>query len=335
MRHRRDLLEPLLGTEVPRFSGPASFMRLPTITDPATLDIALVGIPFDGGCTTRPGARLGPREVRNVSCMMRRIHPTTGLCPYELCAVGDVGDVPVNPVDLTGTLGSIENFFSELHRSGTTALGVGGDHLVSLPIIRAIARDRSIGMVHFDAHSDTGDTYFGGSTLEHGTPFRRAIEEGLLDPRRIVQIGIRGSLYLRDDLDWARAQGIRIVTIEEVYERGIDNVMAEARAIVGVRPTYLSFDIDSIDPAFAPGTGTPEVGGFTTFEAFRMLRHLRGLDLIGADLVEVSPPFDVGAITALAAASLMFEILCLLAEARTSRSGCDEGEAARPLEAQT
>jgi guanidinopropionase len=244
----------------------------------------------------------------------------TGVAPYELCAVADLGDVTTNPVDVLETLELITAQVAGIRAGGAWTLVAGGDHLISLPILRGIVRASPalapLGMVHFDAHSDTNDSYFGGNRFTHGTPFRRAIEEGLLDPKRIVQIGIRGSLYAMDDMDWARAQGVRIITIEECERLGPDAVVAEARRVVGMGPTYLSFDIDSLDPAFAPGTGTPEVGGLTPREAIRMLRGLAGLRILGADVVEVSPPFDVGNATALAGATMMFEILCLMARAR-------------------
>ncbi|WP_374449822.1 agmatinase [Stella sp.] len=313
--------QPVEGTVMPRFADIPTFMRLPVERDAAKLDIALVGVPWDGGTTNRPGARHGPREIRNMSSMMRKIHPVSGIQPYRLARVGDHGDVPVNPADLTDTLARVERFFARVHAAGAIPLSAGGDHLVTLPIMRAIARGRPVGMVHFDAHSDTWDTYFGGHKFTHGTPFRRAVEEGLLDPRRTVQIGIRGSLYNADDMDWALAQGIRVIGIEEYFDLGVAAVIAEARRVVGDGPTYVSFDVDGLDPVYAPGTGTPEVGGFSTHEAQRMLRGLQGLDLVGGDVVEVSPPFDPSGNTALVGATMMFEILCVLADAVARRRG--------------
>ncbi|HYF08096.1 MAG TPA: agmatinase [Acetobacteraceae bacterium] len=305
--------QPLSGLEVPRFAGPATFMRLPLRADATGLDIAIAGVPFDLGVTNRPGTRHGPRALREASCLMRRVHPVSHVAPYERCRVADVGDAPVNPANLDDSLSRIERFFRAIHAAGARPLAAGGDHLVSLPILRGIAAGRTLGLVHVDAHSDTNDSYFGGERLTHGTPFRRAIEEGLLDPRRIVQVGLRGSLYAADELAWAEAAGIRIIRIEEFEAMGPDAVAAEARRVVGSGPTYLTYDIDSLDPAFAPGTGTPEAGGLTTREAQRLLRGLAGLDLVGADLVEVSPPFDPQGVTAIAGATLMFEILCLMA----------------------
>jgi len=252
--------------------------------------------------------------------------PLGHLATAELARCGDLGDAPVNPADVGDSLERIGKFFDRIHEAGAVPLSAGGDHLVTLPIMRAIAPKPAggggrLGLVHFDAHSDTWDSYFGGYKYTHGTPFRRAVEEGLLDPKRTVQIGIRGSLYKREDNDWAIEQGMRVITIEEYFDLGIDRVIAEARRVAGGGPTYVSFDVDGLDPAFAPGTGTPEVGGYTPHEAQRMLRGLRGLDLVGGDVVEVSPPFDMSGNTALVGVTMMWEILCLLAEAVARRKG--------------
>src|SRR6267154_1824135 len=261
--------EPLSGMVVPRFGEVATFMRLPIERDAAKLDIALVGVPWDGGTTNRPGARHGPREIRNMSTLMRRVHHVSLVAPYELCRVGDHGDTPVNPIDLMDSLKRIETFYGRLHAAGAAPLSAGGDHLVTLPILRAIAREQPVGIVHFYAHSDTSDSYFGGEKYTHGTPFRRAVEEGLIDPRRMIQIGVRGSMYSADEKEWAESAG----------------------------------------------TGTPEIGGFSTAEAQHMIRGLDGLDLVGGDVVEVAPPFDPSGNTALVGATMMFEILCVLAPA--------------------
>ncbi|MEH3145961.1 MAG: agmatinase [Methylobacterium frigidaeris] len=315
--------QPLSGMAMPRFAGLASFMRLPVLDTAAAvaepLDIALFGIPFDSATTNRPGTRLGPRGVREQSALMRLVNHATGVSPYETCACADVGDVPVNPADVADTLGRIETFVAPLVGAGITTLAVGGDHLVTYPLLRVIGRDAPVGLIHVDAHSDTADSYFGGARLTHGTPFRRAIEDGVLDPRRTVQIGIRGTLYARDERQWALDQGIRILEMEKVIAQGLPAVVEEARSIVGAGPTYVSFDIDSLDPAFAPGTGTPEIGGFTSREALFLVRGLRGLDLVGADVVEVAPPLDPTGTTALVGATIAFELLCLLAEARARR----------------
>ena len=309
---------PRSGMNLPRYAGPVSFMKLPLVEpgDPRldAVEIGIIGVPFDGGTSNRPGPRHGPRSLRDASGMIRMLNQATGVRPFHTKRCADLGDCPVNPVSLDDSLAKIEGFFKEVRGQGITTLAAGGDHTISLPILRGIVGDRApVGMVHFDAHTDLYDSYFGGYRYTHGTPFRRAIEEGLLDPKRVVQIGIRGTAYDGADVEWGRAQGVRIVMIEELMDRGVDSVMDEARAIVGDRPTYVSFDIDGIDPAYAPGTGTPEIGGFTTHTAQRMVRRLDGLDLIGADLVEVSPPFDQGGMTAWVGVNIMFELLCALA----------------------
>ena len=315
----KTLFQPVDAAVVPRFAGPATFMRLPYVQNPTEVDIALIGVPWDGGTTNRAGARHGPREVRNMSSFMRKVHHVSRIAPYELASIADIGDAPVNPIDLLDTLRQIEQFYARLHEAGVTPLSVGGDHLVTLPIFRGIARNGPIGMIHFDAHSDTNDRYFGDNPYTHGTPFRRAVEEGLLDPKRTVQIGIRGSIYDAEDMKFAEDNGIRVIYIEEFNAIGVERTIAEARRVVGDLPTYISFDVDAIDPAFAPGTGTPEIGGISTIEAQQLIRGLQGLNLVGADVVEVSPPFDLNGATALLGATLMFELLCILADARQRR----------------
>jgi guanidinopropionase len=312
--------QPVDAAIVPRFAGPTTFMRLPSVSSTAGLDIALVGIPWDGGTTNRAGARHGPREIRSQSSLMRRVHHVSGTEPFSLAKVADVGDVSVNPINLMNGLQRIEAGIASIVSSGAIPLIAGGDHLTTLPVLRAVARKQPVGMIHFDAHSDTNDKYFGDNPYTHGTPFRRAIEEGLLDPKRVIQIGIRGSIYEPGEHDWARAQGIRIIYMEEFVQRGVSKVMEEARRIAGNGPTYVTFDIDCLDPSFAPGTGTPEVGGFTTREAQQMIRLLDGVNIIGADVVEVAPPLDLGNLTALAGATMMFELLCVMATALKRRN---------------
>ena len=305
--------QPVDAAKVPRFAGHSTFMRLPAVASAEGRDIALVGIPWDGGTTNRAGARHGPREVRNLSSLMRRAHHVSGIAPFSVANVADVGDLAVNPINLMDGLALIEQGMKAIVATGALPLSVGGDHLTTLPVLRAVAHTGLIGMIHFDAHTDTNDTYFGNNPYTHGTPFRRAIEEGLLDPKRIVQIGIRGSIYDPGEHDWAKAQGIRIIYMEEFVKRGATSVMEEARSIVGKADTYITFDIDSIDPSMAPGTGTPEIGGFTTREAQEMVRLLKGVNIVGADVVEVAPPFDVEGMTALVGATMMFELLCVMA----------------------
>ena len=308
-----DLHQPVDASIVPRFAGHSTFMRLPVVETAKGLDIALLGIPWDGGTTNRAGARHGPREVRNQSSLMRRAHHVTGIQPFSVANVADVGDLTVNPIDLQDSLRSIEAGIRAIVDEGAIPLSVGGDHLITLPILRAVSQGRKLGLIHFDAHSDTNDRYFGDNLYTHGTPFRRAIEEGLLDPQKIVQIGIRGSIYETGEHDWAKTQGIRIIYMEEFVRRGAEAALEEACRIVGDTPTYVTFDIDSIDPSMAPGTGTPEIGGFSTREAQQMVRLLGNVSIVGADVVEVAPPFDVGNVTALAGATMLFELLCIVA----------------------
>ena len=305
----------------PRYSEIATFMRAPLVRDPAEVDIALVGVPFDGGVTNRPGARHGPREMRNMSSLMRSIHHVTKVNPYSLCRVGDLGDVAFPRIyELDRCLDDIAAFYRRLHAAGAVPLSAGGDHTITLPIFRAIAAERPLGMVHIDAHTDTWDEFL-GSKYMHGTPFRRAVEEGLLDPKRTVQIGIRGAQNSDEGWTFSLDSGMRVVFMEEFTKLGVDAVIAEARRVVGDGPAYVSFDVDGLDPVYAPGTGTPEVGGLTTIEAQALLRGLRGLDLVGGDVVEVAPPFDPTGNTALVGATMMYEILCLLAEAVAKRRG--------------
>lgn len=310
---------PISGMVLPRFAGPPTFLRLKQLTlaqAAGAIDVALIGIPFDAATTNRPGTRHGPRQIRDQSTLMRFVNEATMISPYEHATFADLGDVAINPIDVADTMARIEASLSDVVKAGMVPLSVGGDHLVSYPILRVVGRERPVGMIHVDAHSDTSDSYFGGQRLTHGTPFRRAIEDGVLDPKRTIQIGLRGTLYSRDERDWGKAQGITMLTMEEVAERGIAATIAEARRVVGNGPVYLSYDIDSIDPAFAPGTGTPEVGGLTSREALRLLRGLRGLSYVGADLVEVSPPLDPTGGTALLGAAILFELACLIAETK-------------------
>jgi guanidinopropionase len=298
----------------PRYAGVATLLRTPLARDPSELDIALVGVPFDGGAENRPGQRHGPREVRNMSSLLRAVHHVTRVNPYELCRVADMGDVPMNiAFDLEASHAAITEFFRSVHAAGAVPLSVGGDHSITLPILRAIAADRPVGLVHIDAHTDTCDEEF-GCRFTHGTPFRRAVEEGLLDPKRTVQIGIRGAQNSEEGWTFSAESGMRVIFIEEFTKLGVEAVVAEARRVAGNSPTYVSFDVDSLDPAFAPGTGTPEVGGITTIESQTLVRGLRGLDLVGGDVVEVSPPLDPSGNTALVGATMMYEILCILAE---------------------
>ena len=302
----------------PRFTGLATFFRAPWVEDfeADPPEIGVCGVPYDGGVTNRPGPRHAPREVRNQSSLMRRINQATGASPFEAARVADIGDAWVaRPYELEGAHRQIQEFFERARRAGIRTLACGGDHSVTLPILRAIAPGRPLGMIHIDAHCDTGDNY-GGSPYHHGAPFKIAVDEGLLDPERVVQIGIRGSLYMADMWRFSFARGMRVMMIEEVEERGWRACIDEAREIVGAEPVYVSFDIDSLDPSVAPGTGTPEAGGLSMREAQGMVRRLRGMEIAGADMVEVSPPFDQGGLTALMGATIMFELLCVMAGGR-------------------
>ena len=303
----------------PRYQELATFMRAPYKPDLEGVDIAMFGVPFDGGITNRPGARHGPREMRNSSSLMRAVNHATRINPYELCSVADVGDVRFNHIyEIAKANDDIEAFVRKILASGAMPLAAGGDHSITYPIFRALATPEApIGMIHIDAHTDTWGP-FRGSKFHHGSPFRLATDEGLLDPKRTVQIGIRGAQNSPDTWSYSQETGMRVIFIEEFAEIGVDAVIEEARKVVGDGPTYITFDIDGLDPVYAPGTGTPEVGGITTREAMKMLRGFRNLNLIGGDVVEVSPPFDPSGNTALTGATMMYEILCLLAEVRSN-----------------
>jgi guanidinopropionase len=304
---------------LPRYTGVASFFRTPLAQHTDDVDIGLIGVPFDGGVTNRSGARHGPRAVREQSTMLRRINAATGITPFATARVRDLGDCWIEqPYELLHALQEIESFYRTVTAAGIVPLSVGGDHSISLPILRAVAAGGPVGMVHIDAHCDTGDDYM-GSRFHHGAPFRRAVEESLLDPARVIQIGIRGTTNDPDLWGFSQRSGMRIIPMDEFDDRGWRYAAEEARRVVGSGPVYLTFDIDSLDPGQAPGTGTPEAGGLTALQALRLLRELRGIDFVGGDVVEVAPSFDVGNLTSFNAASVLFEILCLLTEAREAR----------------
>ena len=314
--NQKNFFEPISGFELPRFAGLPTFMRLPYIglDDPriSDVDVGIIGAPWDAGTTNRPGPRHGPRQIRDLSTMIRPQHGVTDFRPFEKKNCADLGDVGPNPANLEDTLKRFEDFYKQVVKRAILPLTVGGDHLCSLPILRAVASEGPVGLIQFDSHTDLYHSYFNGQLYTHGTPFRRAVEENLLDPKRIVQVGIRGTNYDSEDRDFAKKEGIRIITIEEFFRRGIDDIMSEVRTIVGSKETYLSYDIDFIDPAFAPGTGTPEVGGPNSFQALEVVRKLSGLNFIGADVVEVSHPFDPSGGTAFLGSSILFEMLCVM-----------------------
>src|SRR5436309_8360170 len=304
--------QPRPSFQSPRFAQPATFMRLPHVTSPAGLDVAIVGVPFDGGTSYRPGSRYGPREIRNQSSLIRSYNFFQKVSPFDRLNVADVGDIDAPPVSIEKCYAAVEAGVGAIADAGARPIVIGGDHSISLPVLRALARRHGpLALVQFDAHIDTWDEYFGGKYF-HGTPFRRAIEEKLIDGRRCIQVGIRGPMYGEDDFDFHREHGITVLDIEQVKERGVAWTIGEIRRVV-TGPAYMTFDIDSVDPAFAPGTGTPEVGGLTSHEALRLVRGLAGLTLVGGDIVEVSPLYDgPGQITAVLASNLMFEFLCAM-----------------------
>jgi len=306
--------QPLGGNDMPRFGGPATFMRLPAVEADAHLDAAFVGIPFDIGTSNRPGARLAPREIRDESRMLRPFNVSTGADPFNSLTVADIGDVPINTFNLQQSMQIIEDYYDDLMAKNIKPLSIGGDHTIVLPILRALKKKHGpVGLVHIDAHADINDEMF-GEKIAHGTPFRRAVEEGLLDCNRVVQIGLRGTGYSPDEYDWSRDQGFRVVQAEECWHKSLTPLMAEVRDKVGGGPVYISFDIDGLDPAFAPGTGTAEVGGLTVMQGLEIVRGCKGLDVIGGDLVEVSPPYDTTHNTSVVGANLLYEILCVLPE---------------------
>jgi len=310
------LNQPQSGNEMPRFAGLPTMMRLPAADNAQGLDAAFVGIPLDIGTSNRSGTRFGPRQIRQESVMLRPYNMGTGAAPFERLQIADLGDIATNPYNLADSVSRIELAYDQILRHGCIPLTLGGDHTLTLPILRAVARKHGpVGLIHIDAHSDTNDEMF-GEKLAHGTTFRRAYEEGLLAPQRVVQIGLRGSGYAAQDFDWSRQQGFRVVPAEACWYRSLAPLMAEVREQMGQGAVYLSFDIDGLDPAFAPGTGTPEVGGLSVWQGLEIVRGCQGLNLVGADLVEVSPAYDSSGNTALLAANLLFEMLCVLPSKR-------------------
>jgi len=303
--------QPLGGNEMPRFGGIATMMRLPHQPDPSGLDVGFVGVPFDVGTSNRAGARFGPRQIRTESCLIRPYNMATRAAPFDSLQVADIGDIAINTFNLQKSVAIIEQAYDEILAAKCKPLTLGGDHTISLPILRALHKKYGpVGIVHIDAHADINDHMF-GEPVAHGTPFRRAIEEGLIEPTRMVQIGLRASGYEADDFDWPRSQGVRVVQAEECWYKSLTPLMAEVREQLGEGPVYLTFDIDGLDPAYAPGTGTPEIGGLSVHQGLEIVRGCRGLDLVGGDLVEVAPAYDTSGNTALVAANLMFEMLCV------------------------
>lgn len=305
--------QPIGGNEMPRFAGIASMFRLPTVDDADGLDVAIIGVPLDIGTSNRTGARYGPRQIRTESVLVRPYGMATGAAPFDSFQVADTGDVAINTFNLAESITIIEEHYDRVLKHGAIPVSLGGDHTISLPILRALHRIHGpMALVHVDAHADINDEMF-GERIAHGTIFRRAIEEGLVLPDKMTQIGLRATGYSAEDFDWSRKQGVRVVPAEECWYHSLAPLMEEVRETVGAEvPVYLSFDIDGLDPSVAPGTGTPEPAGLTASQGLEIIRGCSGLNLAGCDLVEVSPPYDTTGNTALLAANLVFEMLCSL-----------------------
>jgi agmatinase len=316
-------IQPVDATKVPRYAGSSAFARLPELRDVERCDVAVLGVPFDGGVSFRPGARFGPSAIRQASRLLRpQYHPEYDVQPFAVLQAADAGDVACNPFSIAESLEAIEARASELlgPAGGPHPVGglvsIGGDHTIAYALLKAVHRRFGpVALVHFDAHLDTWDTYF-GERFTHGTPFRRAAEEGLFDRDASVHVGIRGPVYAPSDYDADAALGFRIVTTDDVHRLGVDGVVARLRERIGDRPLYVSVDIDVLDPAHAPGTGTPEVAGMSSRELLMVLRGLAGVNLVSGDVVEVAPPYDHADITSLAAATVVYEMMCLIARAK-------------------
>ena len=304
--------QPIGGNELARFSGPNTFMRLPTASDLKGLDVAFLGIPMDIGTSWRSGTRFGPKQVRSESAMIRPYNVQTGAAPFDSLQCADIGDLAINTFSLSDSLRIIQNSYDAILNYDVMPMAIGGDHSITLPILRSIAkRHGPVALIHIDAHADVNDEMF-GERETHGTVFRRAYEEDLLRPEKVYQIGLRGTGYTADDFKVAANWGFQQWPAPEIWHRPLDGLGAEIRRDIGEVPTYITFDIDSLDPSFAPGTGTPEIGGLTTPQAMQLIRALRGLNIVGGDLVEVSPPYDTSGNTALTAANILYEMLCIL-----------------------
>lgn len=315
----KDLNQPLGGNDMPRFGGPATMMRLPTQETAEGLDVCFVGVPMDIGTSNRSGTRHGPRQIRAESCMLRPYNMATGAAPFDSLQIADIGDVATNTFDLKKSVELIEAAFEGILAHDCVPLTLGGDHTLTLPILRAVAKKHGpVAMVHIDAHADINDEMF-GEKIAHGTPFRRAVEEGLLACDKVWQIGLRGTGYEPEDFDWPRRQGFNVVQAEECWGKSLSPLMEDVRAGIGDHPVYVTYDIDSLDPAFAPGTGTVEIGGLTIWQGLEIVRGCRGLNIVGGDLVEVSPPYDTTGNTALIGANLLYEMLCVLPGVKYAR----------------
>ncbi|MBO9524432.1 MAG: agmatinase [Nocardioidaceae bacterium] len=323
MRSHMSPVGPIDSSTTPRYAGAATFARLPRLDQVGTADVVVAGVPFDSGVSYRPGARFGPTQIREASRLLRPYHPALDASPFELAQVADAGDLAVNPFSIAEAVETVQAHALELTSGGASLVTLGGDHTIALPLLRAAAeRHGPVALVHFDAHLDTWDTYF-GAEYTHGTPFRRAVEEGILDTEALSHVGTRGPLYGKKDLEDDRRFGFGIVTSADVYHQGVVEVVDRLRQRVGDRPVYVSIDIDVLDPAHAPGTGTPEAGGMTSRELLEILRGFRGLNLVGADVVEVAPPYDHADITSVAASHVAYDLVSLLALRREETAAND------------
>lgn len=304
--------QPISGNDLARFSGPNTFMRLPQATSLEGVDVAVMGIPMDIGTSWRSGTRFGPKQIRAESAMIRPYNMTTGAAPFDAMNIADIGDLAINTFSLPESLRIVQDSYDAILASDVLPVAMGGDHSITLPILRAMANKHGpVAVIHVDAHADVNDEMFGEKET-HGTVFRRAQEEGLLVSDKVYQIGLRGTGYGPEDFKEPQSWGFQHFLASELWNRSLSGMAAEIRRDIGGRPTYLSFDIDSLDPAFAPGTGTPEIGGLTVMQALELIRALKGVNLVGCDLVEVSPPYDHAGTTALVAANLIYEMLCIL-----------------------
>lgn len=307
---------PVDASRRPRYAGPETFARLPRLDQVERADVVVAGLPFDSGVSYRPGARFGPSHVRASSKLLRPYNPALEVSPFATQQVADAGDVSINPFDIEAAVAEVQAAAAELTADGARLLAIGGDHTLALPLLRNVARQHGpVAVVHFDAHLDTWDTYF-GAPVTHGTPFRRASEEGLIDQQRCLHIGIRGPLYSEQDLQDDSVLGFRVVTSDDYERGGLAEVIATMHRRLGEGPVYCSVDIDVLDPAHAPGTGTPEAGGLTSRELLGTLRALTETQLVGADIVEVSPAYDHAEITGIAAAHVAYELLSVMALSR-------------------
>ncbi len=308
----KEYFQPLSGNEMPRFAGLSTMMRLPAKHTALDLDACFIGIPLDIGTSNRSGTRFGPRQIRAESSMLRPYNMATGAAPFDAMRVADIGDVPINTFNLKDSIQLISKYYCDLLKHDVIPLTMGGDHTISFPILQAIAAKHGpVALIHIDAHADINDEMF-GEKIAHGTPFRRAFDDGLLNNDKVFQIGLRGTGYSPEDFNWSRQQGWTVVQAEECWGKSLAPLIKNISKKIGNTPTYITYDIDSLDPAFAPGTGTVEIGGLTTWQALELVRGCAGLNIVGGDLVEVSPPYDPSGNTALIAANLLYEMLCVL-----------------------